>query len=154
GRLLVDGGLAENLPINVARSMHADVLIVSDVRFPLQARASLDSALSISNQMLAIMLHKDTDRQRASLGERDVLIVPNLGSVTATDFTVPRNVIAGGEAAARDAVARLSAYSVGDSAYQEYLARRSSREPGLPPIQFVRVDEQSKRYEKTIMAKM
>ncbi len=154
GRLLVDGGLAENLPVNVARSMHADVLIVSDVSFPLQPRASLDSALSISNQMLAIMLHKDTDRQRASLGERDVLIMPNLGSVTATDFSVPGNVIAGGEAAARDAVARLSAYSVGDSVYQEYLARRSSREPGLPPIQFVRVDEQSKRYEKTIMAKM
>ena len=154
GRLLVDGGLAENLPINVARSMHADVLIVSDVSFPLQPRVSLDSALSISNQMLAIMLHKDTDRQRASLSERDILIVPNLGSVTATDFTVPGNVIAGGESAARNAVARLSAYSVGDSAYQEYLARRSSREPGLPPIQFVRVDEQSKRYEKTIMAKM
>src|SRR5579864_5492564 len=89
GRLLVDGGLAENLPVNVARAMHADVLIVSDVSFPLQPRAALDSALSISNQMLAIMLHKDTDRQRASLSERDVLIVPNLGSVTATDFTVP-----------------------------------------------------------------
>src|SRR5882672_5290169 len=154
GRLLVDGGLAENLPVNVARSMHADVLIVSDVSFPLQPRASLDSALSISNQMLAIMLHKDTDRQRASLSEKDVLIVPNLGSVTATDFTVPGNVIAGGEAAARHAVARLSAYSVAETLYQEYLARRSSREPGLPLIQFVRVDELSKRYEKTIMAKM
>ncbi|HEY1412350.1 MAG TPA: patatin-like phospholipase family protein, partial [Rhodopila sp.] len=34
GRLLVDGGLAENLPVNVARAMHADVLIVSDVSFP------------------------------------------------------------------------------------------------------------------------
>src|SRR5450432_3527087 len=75
GRLLVDGGLAENLPVNVARSMHADVLIVSDVSFPLQPRASLDSALSISNQMLAILVHKDTDLQRASLGERDVLIM-------------------------------------------------------------------------------
>jgi NTE family protein len=154
GRLLVDGGLAENLPINVARSMHADVLIVSDVSFPLQPRASLDSALSISNQMLAIMLRKDTDRQRASLGPQDVLIVPNLGSATATDFSVPSHVIAGGEAAARDAVTRLLAYSVGDSVYQEYLARRAGREPGLPLIQFVRVDEQSKRYEKTIMAKM
>src|SRR6202042_1326326 len=46
GRLLVDGGLAENLPINVARAMHADVLIVSDVSFPLQGRTALDSALS------------------------------------------------------------------------------------------------------------
>jgi NTE family protein len=43
---------------------------------------------------------------------------------------------------------------VGDTAYQAYLARRASRQPGLPPIQFVRVDEQSKRYEKTILAKM
>ncbi len=36
----------------------------------------------------------------------------------------------------------------------DYLARRATREPGLPPIKFVRVDEQSKRYEKTIMAEM
>jgi NTE family protein len=154
GRLLVDGGLAENLPVNVARAMQADVLIVSDVSFPLQPRATLDSALSISNQMLAIMLRKDTDRQLATLGAKDVLIVPNLGSVTSTDFSVPSNVIAGGEAAAREAVAKLSAYSVGESTYQAYLARRAAREPGLPPIQFVRVDEQSKRYEKTIMASM
>jgi NTE family protein len=154
GRLLVDGGLAENLPINVARAMHADVLIVSDVSFPLRGRTALDSALSISNQMLAILVRKDSDRQRATLSPQDILIEPELGSATATDFTVPANVIAGGAAAARDAVAKLSAYSVGDSAYREYLARRAAREPGLPAIQFVRVDEQSKRYEKTIMAEM
>lgn len=154
GRLLVDGGLAENLPINVARAMHADVLIVSDVSFPLQERAALDSALSISNQMLAILVRKDSDRQRATLNPQDILIEPNLGSATATDFSVPANVIAGGAAAARDAVAKLSVYSVGDSAYREYLARRAEREPGLPAIQFVRVDAQSKRYEKTIMAEM
>src|SRR6202161_143768 len=67
GRLLVDGGLAENLPVNVARAMHADVLIVSDVSYPLQPRVALDSALSISNQMLAILVRKDSDRQRARL---------------------------------------------------------------------------------------
>jgi NTE family protein len=154
GRLLVDGGLAENLPINVARAMHADILIVSDVSFPLQPRAALDSALSISNQMLAILLRKDSDRQRASLSPQDILIEPNLGSATVTDFTSPSAVIARGEDAARAAIAKLSAYGVGDDAYREYLARRGAREPGLPPIKFVRVDEQSKRYEKTIMAEM
>jgi NTE family protein len=154
GRLLVDGGLAENLPISVARAMHADILIVSDVSFPLQPRAALDSALSISNQMLAILVRKDSDRQRASLGPQDILIEPNLGSATATDFTHPNNVIAGGENAARDAVSKLSAYSVGEAAYRDYLARRATREPRLPIIKFVRVDEQSKRYEKTIVAEM
>ena len=154
GRLLVDGGLAENLPINVARAMHADVLIVSDVSFPLQRRAGLDSALSISNQMLAILVRKDSDRQRASLSPRDILIEPNLGSAAATDFTAPASIIAAGEAAARDAAVALASFSVGDTAYREYLARRATREPGRPLIQFVRVDEESKRYEKTIVAEM
>jgi len=154
GRLLVDGGLAENLPINVARAMHADIVIVSDVTFPLLPRAALDSALSISNQMLAILVRKDSDRQLASLSPRDVLIAPDLGGTTATDFFSPNVVIARGEDAARAASAALLPYAVGDAAYQRYLARRGAREPGLPTIKFVRVDEQSKRYEKTILAEM
>jgi NTE family protein len=154
GRLLVDGGLAENLPINVARAMHADILIVSDVSYPLQPRAALDSALSISNQMLAILVRKDSDRQRASLGPKDILIEPQLGSATSTDFAAANSAIAHGEEAARGSLAKLTAFSVGDGAYRDYLARRAAREPGLPPIQFVRVDEQSKRYEKTILAEM
>lgn len=154
GRLLVDGGLAENLPINVARAMHADILIVSDVSYPLQQRAELNSALSISNQMLAILVRKDSDLQRATLTAQDILIEPKLGSAASTEFTAASSVILRGEEAARDAVPRLSALSVGDAAYRDYLARRAAREPGLPPIQFVRVDAESKRYEKTIMAEM
>jgi NTE family protein len=154
GRLLVDGGLAENLPIDVARQMHADILIVSDVSFPLQSRSALDSALSISNQMLAILVRKDTDRQRATLSTSDILIEPILGSTSSTDFTAAGSSIAAGEKAARGVLARLDALGVGDVAYNDYLVRRAAHEPGLPAIKFVRVDEQSKRYEKTIMAEM
>jgi NTE family protein len=154
GRLLVDGGLAENLPIDVARGMHADILIVSDVSFPLQARSALDSALSISNQMLAILVRKDADRQRKTLGASDILVEPVLGPASSTDFTAANSTIAAGENAARAMLARFDRLSVGDSAYHDYLARRASREPGLPAIKFVRVDEQSKRYEKTILAAM
>src|SRR6202023_3082500 len=74
GRLLVDGGLAENLPINVARAMNGDMLIVSGGSFPLPPRAKPDSALTISNQMLAILVRKDSDRQRKTLTQQDVLI--------------------------------------------------------------------------------
>jgi NTE family protein len=154
GLLLVDGGLAENLPIDVARQMHADILIVSDVSFPLQARSALDSALSISNQMLAILVRKDADRQRATLSAADILIEPSLGPSSSTDFAAVNGTIAAGENAARSILPRLDGLSVGDSAYRDYLARRASRQPGLPQIKFVRVDEQSKRYEKTIMAEM
>ena len=43
GRLLVDGGLSENLPIDVARAMNVDVLIVVDVGSPLADRTRLNS---------------------------------------------------------------------------------------------------------------
>ncbi len=154
GLLLVDGGLAENLPIDVARGMHADILIVSDVSFPLQPREALDSALTISNQMLAILVRKDADRQRATLGAADMLIEPKLGTASSTDFTAAGSTIAAGESAARELLARLDTLSVGDAAYRDYLARRAARAPGMPEIKFVRIDEKSKRYEKTIMAEM
>jgi NTE family protein len=153
-RLLVDGGLSENLPINVARAMGADILIVSDVSYPLQQRPQLDSALAISNQMLAILVRKDSDRQRATLSSRDVLIEPQLGTTPSTDFTVAANTIAGGEDAARTLTVRLASLGISDTAYRTYLARRSAREPGSPIIKFVRVDEDSKRYERTILAEM
>src|SRR5262249_24991350 len=113
GRLLVDGGLVENLPISVARDMHADIIIGSDVSFPLPPPIPLDSALSISNQMLAILVRTDSDRQRASLNDRDVLIQPELGTAAATDFTAVNGLITQGEAAARDAIPKLARFAVG-----------------------------------------
>jgi NTE family protein len=154
GQLLVDGGLAENLPIDVARSMHPDILIVSDVSYPLQTRERLDSAISISNQTLAILVRKDSDRQKTSLGPQDILVEPNLGTAAPTDFTIAAATITQGDAAARALVPRLAALSVGDGAYETYALRRAKRQPGLPVIRFVRVDPQSKRYEKTILAEM
>jgi NTE family protein len=154
GRLLVDGGIAENLPIDVARAMRADILIVSDVSFPLQPRDKLDTALSISNQMLAIMVRKNADRQKASLGPQDILIEPSLGNSPPTDFTIAASTILQGEAAARGVESRLAALKVSDAAYRSYMARRAIQQPGLPVIRFVRVDPDSRRYETTILAEM
>ena len=154
GRLLVDGGLAENLPMEVARDMHADVLIVVDVTFPLQSRRQLNTALSISNQMLAILVRRDADRQKATLRPGDTLIAPELGETSPTDFASVAKSIDLGERAARGEAAKLAGLGVGDAAYREYLARRVGIPSRAPLIRFVRVDEESKQYETTILAIM
>ncbi len=154
GRLLVDGGLAENLPVSTAHEMHPDLLIVSDVSFPLKSRKDLDSALSISNQMLAILVRKDADREKALLGRNDVVIEPHLGDAPSTDFTIAATTIAQGELAARAAESQLAPLAVGDAAYAAYLERRAHRTLGEPTIRFVRIDAQSRRYEKTILAEV
>ncbi len=148
-RLLVDGGLSENLPIDVARGMGAEVMIVVDVSFPLQSRRNLNSPLAISNQMLAILVRRDADRQKATLNPSDVLIEPDLGTIESTDFSLVVRTIELGEDAARAVSVRLAALAIPPSDDRREAARRA---PAAPIIEFVRVDAQSKPYEKTILA--
>ena len=152
GALLVDGGLSENLPMDVARAMGADVLLVVDVSFQLQSRDHLESALAVSNQMLAILVRRDAERQKATLSGRDVLIEPELGDTASTDFGAGGKAIERGEAAARVLAPKLAGLSVSDEEYERYKQRRSARAPQTPRIDFVSVDPLSKRYAPTIMA--
>ncbi|MGH8149031.1 MAG: patatin-like phospholipase family protein, partial [Steroidobacteraceae bacterium] len=112
GRLLVDGGISENLPIDVAREMHVDVLIVVDVGFPLYPRNRLVSPAVISDQMLAILIRRESERQLATLAPRDVLITPNLGDASSFDFSIIKRAIGAGEQAAQAAAPRLRALAL------------------------------------------
>ncbi len=153
GRLLVDGGIAENLPVDVARAMGVDVLIVVDVSFPLASREKLDSPLQISNQMVAILIRRETERQRATLGPRDIVIDPQLGDASSANFSRVQAAIDKGEAAAHELSQRLADLAVGEAAFGSYqAARRAARAGKLPRIDFVRVDEASRPYARSIHA--
>jgi NTE family protein len=100
GELLVDGGLADNLPIDVARSMGVDILIVVDAGFPLQPRKSLSTLPGITNQMLSILLRKDIERDLATLGPRDIVVLPQLGDFSSYDFPETMKIVHAGVTAA------------------------------------------------------
>ena len=65
GRLLVDGGLVDNLPVRLAREHGRGRLIVVDVSFPLAQRGDLQSPLDVTNQMIAHHGAARHDRIRA-----------------------------------------------------------------------------------------
>ena len=150
GRVLVDGGLAENLPIDVARQMGVDVLIVVDVGFPLLDRNKLNSAPTISNQMLAILVRKDSDRQRATLTDRDVVIDPALGESSSFDFGIVSKAIRQGVEAARAAAPKLASLAVSPDDYQVYQVRREDIRRGTPTVDFVRIEPGSERYTEAL----
>ncbi len=151
-RLLVDGGVANNFPVDVARAMGVDVIIAVDVGFPPQPREELDSAFAISNQMLAVMFKREADRQRALLTERDLLIEPSLGTWSSIDFSRPDRLVRGGERAAREQAARLASLTLEPAAWSRHLAARVARQQLEPTIRFVRADGESERYEAKINA--
>ncbi len=138
-RLLVDGGLVGNLPIDVLQAMDVDVIIAVDVEFPLYAADELDSALAISEQMLTILIRKETLRQIDRLGERDVLIRPELGVFASTDFGNIVETVKPGEAATRQEAERLRDIALGEPEWQEYLASREQPVQPASHLAFVRV---------------
>jgi NTE family protein len=150
GQLLVDGGLAENLPVDVARAMGVDVLIVVDAGFPLQPRKDLVSLPSITNQVLAILLRRDSERQIKTLAPSDVLVSPHLGDFSSYDFADTLEIVNAGEQAADVVADRLAALAVPDDDYVHYVAERNAGRAGLPKLAFIAIDADSRRYQRQI----
>jgi NTE family protein len=117
GKMLVDGGLTRNLPVDVARAMGADVIIAVNLGTPLLQREQITSAFSVALQMLNILTEQNVGASLASLKPQDVLILPELGSYSAGDFDNMPSTIPIGEAAARKVAEQLKRYSLPPEQY-------------------------------------
>jgi NTE family protein len=143
GRLLVDGGVANNVPVNVVRQMGADIVIAVDVGSPAMTREELNSVFGITNQLTWILTARNTEIQISSLKKTDTFIQPQLGAFSSADFNGARTVIPLGEEAAQKKVAQLRPKGVTNDAYEAHLAARASRREPDSVIEFVRVENDS-----------
>ncbi|HEX4024877.1 MAG TPA: patatin-like phospholipase family protein [Steroidobacteraceae bacterium] len=150
GQILADGGLIDNLPIDVARAMGVDVLIVVDAGYTLQPRKRLISLPGITNQMLSILVRRNVSTELASLDPSDILITPQLGNYSSYDFADELKIVSAGEGAVRTVQSRLQSLALPEAQYAQYLAARAERRSALPTIQFVRVDPDSTAYQRQI----
>ena len=125
GRLLVDGGMVRNLPVDVARQLGAERIIAVDISSHLEELPSL-SLSAIAAQTLAIFGEENVRQQRALLGGDDVLIVPELEGVTAGSFEREklRLAIERGAAASRRAGERLASLAVSPAEFENHLVRQ------------------------------
>ena len=143
GRLLVDGGIANNVPVNVARDMGAEVLIVVDVGSGLLKLEDITSALSITGQLANYLFTLNSEQQLKTLGPRDVLIRPPLGDIGGSDFSRIPETFPIGEASARAAIDALRRYSLSPEDYARYRAQHARPRQDVPVIDLVRIDNQS-----------
>ncbi|NIV17320.1 MAG: BamA/TamA family outer membrane protein [Woeseiaceae bacterium] len=139
-RLLVDGGILENLPIDAIRGMDVDVIIAVDVEFPLYDEEELDSVMTVAEQILTIPIRKETLRQLATLGDQDVVIKPALGTgFGSADFGRVREALEPGTVAARNMSDKLRALAVDERDYAAWQAGRKEVPAAGESLAFVRV---------------
>ncbi|HEX6060280.1 MAG TPA: patatin-like phospholipase family protein [Gemmatimonadaceae bacterium] len=130
GRMLVDGGIARNLPARDARSLGADVVVCSDVAVPLLPSGRLESLVDVLMQTIAIYTDASSAEERRLC---DVYIRPDLEGLTAADFDRAEEMIRRGRAAAEAVRPALRAIAA------RLPARDPAREAAAAP-EFVPVD--------------
>jgi NTE family protein len=140
GKVLVDGGIVDNLPVEVARSMGVDRVIVVDVGQPLAPADSIKTGLDILLQMVNGLMRDRLERSLSSLTDRDILLQPDLGPLTSASFPDAVKGISAGEKAAAGAVGKLRELAVSAEEYAAWQTRQRTPFTAPPKMDFVRVD--------------
>ena len=149
--LLVDGGLVRNLPVDVARDMGADVVIAVDVGTKLESKEEITNALAIVYQMSGLLTVSNTNIQIESLGEKDVLITPDIGNkISSADFGKLDEAIPLGYAATEAMQDQLQKYSLSESAYRAWRQQIDNCVNGPPQVHFVNLNNQSRFSDEVI----
>jgi NTE family protein len=149
GRLLVDGGMVDNIPMDVARDMGVDRLIVVDIGTPLQPREQLLTVIDVLNQSITMMTRRNSEAQLATLRPEDLLIQPMLAAYGATDFARAEQLVDAGYRAAEALDGRLAAMR-SESGGNLALSLARSSEPRKPLITAVSIENDSKVGEAVI----
>ena len=136
--LLVDGGLTDNLPVDVAKAMGADIVIAVDISTPPLTRDKLTNFLAVSSQMISILMQKNVED---SARQADIFIRPDLKGFKNMNFVDAGQLVPVGHEAAMQRSAELSRYSVNEPEYAANLARVRSALPPLPDkLDFVKFE--------------
>jgi NTE family protein len=141
GKILVDGMLTSNLPVETARALGADIIIAVNVGTPLLKREELTSILGVSGQMLSILTEQNVQASLAKLKSADILITPELGDYSTGDFDNLSKISPLGEEAARKMAARLEQLSLPPADYAALRKRQTvAVKSDLRPVDEIRFD--------------
>ncbi|MDJ0837316.1 MAG: patatin-like phospholipase family protein [Acidobacteriota bacterium] len=123
GRILVDGGVVQNLPVETLRAMGADIVIAVDVSTPPGSGLDDPNALMVARQSVDLMSYQNIIVSRGLIRDRDILITPDLKDMAAFDFGKLHDIIAVGRVAAQACLDRLKPLGIDPADYETHRER-------------------------------
>jgi NTE family protein len=150
GKVLVDGGIANNLPVDVAIKMGSDVLIVVDLQSSLAKSKDLTSPFSISGQMVGLLLAQNAQLSRQLVRPHDVVLEPVVDPYTVTDFDKAVDLTKIGEKSAESMIDSLRKLSISDDQYNLYKIKRERAKTNTDQIDFIRINNNSASSDNNI----
>jgi NTE family protein len=131
GKVLSDGGMMRNLPVDIARNLCADVVIAVSLQSPPPKPEDLTTTLALAGRSLDVMIDANQKAQVATLTDADVSIVVPMGDIGSASFERVPDAIPLGRAAALGQQDQLRRYALPED---QYMAWRQSinRKSGAP----------------------
>lgn len=144
GRYLVDGCLVDNLPIDLARSMGANIIIAVDLfnGMPFNADTDTRSPLSSLGRSFDILVNANVQRQ---LSRADLVIPVDMTGFSPSDFDKTREIIDVGEHSARNYTTELTALSDLSKRYPGYAEVLATHLTPSVPVRKIVVEGASKK---------
>ena len=140
--LFADGGLVDNLPVDVAKDMGADVTLAVHLQTkPLDVNEPM-SIFGVLGQSVSVVVAMNELR---SMEKADLLIAVPLDKYSSLDYGAADAIIKAGYDAAQSKATMLSSLSVDEATWQRYLAERAARRREPPVPKFVEVAGTDKR---------
>lgn len=153
GRILIDGGIVNNLPVDVAEAMGADIVIAVDVGAAAD-RVDPETMFTLGGVIGRAYTIAQRPQQMENFRRADIGIQPDLVGMTASQFSRVREFVPRGVAAANHHAAALSRYSVDKETYAAVLARQRRPKPTLPVIDEIRVSGNQRVSEAVIRGRI
>lgn len=137
-RVLVDGGLLNNLPTDVVKEMGADIVIAVHLETqPVEAK-DIKSLFNVLEQSTHVVVRESELR---GLAGADAVVTVSLGEYGSTDYKKNEPIMAQGYDAANAKAPLLGKLALSDSEWQEYVESREARKKTVvPPAQFIKVE--------------
>jgi NTE family protein len=121
--ILNDGGLVRNIPIDVARELCADRVIVVNLVEPSVDPKRLRTATQLLSRTMDVMIEANETLQLQTIRPGDVRIDVEMGDITTADFERVPDTIPLGEKAARAKASELAAFAVPEAQYVAWRQR-------------------------------
>lgn len=143
GRVLVDGGITNNLPVDIALASGADIIIAVECKDHLRTREKLNGPLAISGQIVDLLLERSTQNALKLLRSQDLHISIELGTYGSTSFGDAAAIMELGAEKAKTMSAQLDALAVSAEEYAAYAQRRTGSPEYAPILDYVRIEGSS-----------
>ena len=121
GKVLIDGGVTDNIPVDVVRQMGAEKVIAISLETPRLSASQFTSLTTVLRQTASISVLQN---ERQSMAKADLVIHVHLQGVSGTDYERSGELIRQGYTAAQSMSHELEAYQIGEPDWQTYITHR------------------------------